>query len=285
MSFGDAPAPGATPTWPASSSTVIMTAQGHTQDRAELLGARRSLWAHYADPVSCYVYRALPPERRDREAADLAQVFLIGFFWGEDGNPPGLLNYDRSRGVRLRTYIARSIDNFLCSEHRRSTAALRQRLENAASLDQHGERGDLPPARELTVAAIEEIRERYGDEVADSLGPEDALTHSWAIALCNQAVNGVCASLSAKTRPAIEMILDNVQATGKPQHAWVATRVGSTERAVKVRWLRFCRAVEREVRRLLGVETCSADQLDDEVRFVLRHLGLDEKPAAGGEIL
>jgi len=304
MTFDDnARYPPGNPSYPTTLTTVVNQAQGADENQQEVREARLLLWESYADPVFCYFYRKLTPFGRQSEAGDLAQDFLIRFFRGSGEERPGLIHYDRSRS-RLRTYITRAIDHFLQDEHRRRSAVFRQKVEgDRLSLDRLTEEGQLPSVRGLT---IDEIRERYGEEVADAESPVDVFIRVLAIRLGNQALALALEDAHKTCTPEnllrIELILDNLaqgesadlSLDARPEahgtrndqsvsdrlsrnHRYVAEQTGTSEGTVKQTWFRFRNKMKQKLRELLGVDVPDEEnQTNEEVLFVLRYLGLDE---------
>jgi hypothetical protein len=272
--FGDSPDPGSVPVFHTTRRTLVEKAKGMAATPQESLEARRLLWEIYAGPVFCYVHNWLPRERRAREAADLAQDFLIKFFWGEQGKDPGLRNYDYTRG-KLRSYIGTAVDNFLITHVRRRNADIRRPLELAVSVEGlEREGGNLPPVSGLTV---EEVRERYGNEVADALSPKEAFIRCCALEYGYRAVERACRLQSPEMQPTVKLILENLWKTNKPDYARVAEQLGTTVGAVKQAFHRFRNDLIREVRQLVE-SNCSEDQSDSELKFILRQLGVHRKP-------
>ena len=274
MSFADPNGAGKNTPFPRTSTRRVLIAQGHSAGPEDVDRERKTLWANYADAVFCYIHHWLPSDRRDRDTGDLAQEFLVRFFWGDGTSPPGLLHYDAAEETRLRTYLARSIDHFLISDNRKQNAHYRRPVAGARSLDQlRAEGGDLQSVAGLT---IEELRQRYGDDMADGASPQEAFTRCWALALYNEAAAAVLETLAPEVRGTVERALDNLEQTGALQHARVAQALGAKETTVKQRWFRFRHDVKQEVRRLLARQTSSPNQLDEEAQFVERYLGLEE---------
>jgi RNA polymerase sigma factor (sigma-70 family) len=219
--------------------SVVLTAQGRSPGADEAL---EKLCRTYWWPLYGFVRRnGYKPE----EAQDLTQGFFALLLERRD------LDVVRQEKGRLRSYLLKSLKNFLAKARRHELAAKR------------GEGRALVPLDELLA------RERADVEPADSLTADRIFERRWALTLLER----VLARLEREYQSAGNANLFNClkeflsDEPGRRSQADVATELGMRENAVKQAFHRL----RQRYRQLLRDEIAQTVAVPGDVEDELRH--------------
>jgi RNA polymerase sigma-70 factor (ECF subfamily) len=121
----------------------------------------------------------------------------------------------------------------------------------------------------LDSAAAED---RFASEPADRLTPEEVFERRWALTVLDHAVEALSAEFVARgERERFERLRQFL--TGQEPHASyreVASELAMTEEAVRAAIVRLRRQLGRALREQIADTVATPDELDDEVRYLLR---------------
>src|SRR5438552_15495664 len=219
--------------------SVVLDAQGKWPSAEEAL---EKLCRTYWWPLYGFVRRqGYSPE----EAQDLTQGFFAMLLERRDFDA-----VRREKG-RLRSYLLKSLKNFLAKAHRRATTIKR------------GEGRPLVPLEELLV------RERADIEPADTLSADRIYERRWALTLLEQVLARLgneyrVACNSALFEQLKQMLSDEPD---RPSQAKIAQELSMTENAVKQAFYRL----RQRYRLLLREEIAQTVALPGDVEDELRH--------------
>lgn len=213
--------------------------------------ALESLCRTYWLPLYAYARR----RGADRHAAeDLVQGFFAVVL--ERG---ALAAADRERG-RFRTFLLTSFRNYAADEHDRAAAQKRGGGRTPLSLDVDFDDGEA----------------RIATEPSHGLTPEREFERRWALALLARALRRTRAAFEATTGRS-EMyaaLLPFVGGEGDAApYAEIATRLGTTEGAIKVAVHRLRAAHRENVRAEVRDTVGDGADVDAEIRDLLAALG------------
>jgi RNA polymerase sigma-70 factor (ECF subfamily) len=113
--------------------------------------------------------------------------------------------------------------------------------------------------------------DRYVEEPASDVSPDDQFHRKWALALLDRALNQTRSEYERGGKSALFARLAGLM-TGADlddSHREAAAALGMTEGAVKVAVHRMRRRF-RDILRSQIAETVDADDLDDEIEFLIR---------------
>jgi RNA polymerase sigma-70 factor (ECF subfamily) len=157
-------------------------------------------------------------------------------------------------GGRFRSYLLACLKHFLSHQRDRARALKRGGGTRFISLDS---------------AAAEE---RFASEPADRLTPDEVFERRWALTVLDRSVEALCAEFVARgERDRFERLREFL--TGQePQASYreVASDLAMTEEAVRAAIVRLRRQLGRVLREQIADTVATPDQLDDEVRHLLR---------------
>jgi DNA-directed RNA polymerase specialized sigma24 family protein len=226
-------------------SLVLAAGQRGSEGAEEALARLCSLYWY---PVFAFV-------RRQGHPADEAQDLTQGFFTRiiEKGD---LGDADRSRG-RFRSFLLTACQHFLSNER-----------DRARALKRGG--GRLPIS--IDVAAAEG---RYERALAHSETPERLYDRQWCLTLLAGVLEGLREDYEAAGKGRVfDRLKDFLTADeGAGTHAEAAGELGMTAAAVKVAVHRLRRRYRDELRRRVADTVESAEDVDDEIRHLLKTLG------------
>ena len=226
--------------------SLVLAAGQRGSEGAEAALAR--LCSLYWYPVFAFV-------RRQGHPADEAQDLTQGFFTRiiEKGD---LGDADRSRG-RFRSFLLTACQHFLSNERDRARAQKRGG-------------GRLPIS--MDVAAAEG---RYERALAHSETPERLYDRQWCLTLLDGVLEGLREDYEAAGKGRVfDRLKDFLTADeGAGTHSEVARELGMTGAAVKVAVHRLRRRYRDELRRRVADTVDSAEDVDDEIRHLLKTLG------------
>jgi len=204
---------------------------------------------------SLYWYPVFAFVRRQGHPADEAQDLTQGFFTRiiEKGD---LGDADRSRG-RFRSFLLTACQHFLSNER-----------DRARALKRGG--GRLPVS--IDVAAAEG---RYERALAHSETPERLYDRQWCLTLLDGVLEGLREDYEAAGKGRVfDRLKDFLTADeGAGTHAEAARELGMAAAAVKVAVHRLRRRYRDELRRRVADTVESAEDVEDEIRYLLTTLG------------
>jgi RNA polymerase sigma-70 factor (ECF subfamily) len=205
---------------------------------------------------SLYWYPIFAFVRRQGHPADQAQDLTQGFFARliEKGDLGGA---DRSRG-RFRSFLLTACQHFLANERDRELAKKRGGGRVPVSID---------------VAAAEG---RYDRALAHSETPERLYDRQWCLSLLAGVLDDLRLDYEAAGRERVfDRLKDFLTADeGAGTYADAARELGMTAAAIKVAVHRLRRRYREALRRRVEETVESAEDVDDEIRHLLRTLSL-----------
>lgn len=229
-----APAIFATTRW-----SVVLAASG--QSAGESATALEWLCATYWYPLYAYLRR----DGHERHTAqDLTQSFLSHLL---QDSRLGKVHPDKGR---FRSFLLASLKNFCANERRKA-----QRLKRGA---------------EFHFISIDEVmgEERFQRELGHGQTPDRAFEQTWAVTLLETVLVGLREQYAqngrADTFDALQVHLSG-ERNGTP-YAATATRLGTTEAAVKMAVLRLRRRFAEALRAEIEHTVTSAEEVDEEIR-------------------
>jgi RNA polymerase sigma-70 factor (ECF subfamily) len=225
--------------------SMVVAAGQHADAHAS--EALEQLCRTYWYPLYAYARRrGCPPA----DAEDLIQEFFARLLAREY-----LARADPVKG-RFRTFLLRGVDYLLADERDRAHTLKRGSGVAPISIDEHA------------------AERRYRHEPADALTPERVFERSWISAVLERAAGRLRAEYEASGRAGIHDVLSafRLDAAGQPAYAEVAARLGQSESAVKSAILRLRRRHQQLVREEIGHTVADPDEVDDEIRYLLRVL-------------
>ena len=155
---------------------------------------------------------------------------------------------------RFRSFLFASLKHFLSHERDKARALKRGGGTRFLSLDG---------------AAAED---RFASEPADRLTPEEVFERRWALTVLDRAVEALGAEFVARgERDRFERLRQYL--TGQEPHASyreVASELAMSEEAVRAAIVRLRRQLGRALRDQIADTVATPDQVDDEVRYLLR---------------
>ncbi len=183
-------------------------------------------------------------------AEDLVQGFFAEFLekgWAADA--------DRERG-RFRTFLRTAFRRFCADEHERAHASKRGGAVATLSLD------------------FEEGETRFQAEASRDMEPDRAFERRWALALLARALDRTRREEQAAGRgEAFETLVPWIGGSGEVRpYAEVATRLGSTEGAVRVAVHRLRARYRERLRDEIRDTVRDEAAVDDEIRQLLAAL-------------
>ncbi len=181
-----------------------------------------------------------------QEAEDLTQEFFARLLAKNY-----LADVDRTKG-RFRSFLLGSLKHFLANEWDRARAA---------------KRGGGQPPLSLDTRTAET---RYRSEPADELTPEKLLDRQWALALLDQVLARLQAEFVADGKGAqfSQLKLFLTEGKGTTSYAAVATKLQTTEGAVKVAVHRLRRRYRELLREEISHTVATPAEIDEEIRHL-----------------
>ena len=224
--------------------SVVLTAG--TLDSPEAFGALNRLSQMYWYPLYCCVRRhGYSPE----DAQDLTQAFFEKLL---ENNQIALADPERGR---FRTFLARSLENFLRSQHRDATAKKRGGGRQLASWD------------------AQTAEERYSSEPL-SVSPSALFERQWVGAMLETVLATVSREFAANSRAELFQVLEPHlwgDDTSTP-YARIAEDLKMTVVAVRVTLHRLRQRFNELLRTEIGNTVESPADVDDELRHLRRIL-------------
>lgn len=228
-------------------SRVVRAGSG---PRAESHVAIAELCASYWYPLYAYHRRR---GARPEEAEDAVQAFFGRLL------ESNLLSYaDPERG-RFRGFLVASFRQFLAARHAYESAACRRPPQAIASID------------------TAEAEARYHRELADHETPERTYDRAWALALLQRTMDLLRDEYAADGRSErFEALRGTLTGQAAVSHRELATRLGTTEGAVRVAVHRLRQRYAELLREEVRATVDDGEDVDSEIRELLSAL----QPAA-----
>jgi RNA polymerase sigma-70 factor (ECF subfamily) len=227
--------------WATTSWSQVLAARDapSSESRQALEGLCQAYWY----PLYAFVRRQGhdADEARDLTQAYFAQLLEKGY----------LEDFDPSRG-RFRIFLMASVKHFLSKEREKAQAWKRGGRAEVVSLD-------------------EDVEDRYRFEPADRLTPDEIYERRWALTLMEHALGRLSQEFADGGR---EREFEELQGfltgeTPKVPYRDVASRLGSSEAAVKMSVHRLRQRFGALLREEIAQTVSSPDDVDDEVRHLL----------------
>jgi RNA polymerase sigma-70 factor (ECF subfamily) len=197
----------------------------------------------YWFPIYAYIRRT---GKSGEDARDLTQAFLARMIEKND-----VSDADPARG-RFRTFLLASVRHFLANQHDAATAR---------------KRGG--GARHLPIE-IEDGERRYAYEPVDHQTPEHVFERRWALA----ALEAAMARLGQRyadgdRRPIFDALRPCLAGADPPSYAALATRLATTEAALRIAMHRLRRAFRDALRDVIEETVARPEDVDDELQYLL----------------
>jgi RNA polymerase sigma-70 factor (ECF subfamily) len=163
----------------------------------------------------------------------------------------------RPEAGRFRSFLLSSLRHFLSHEREKERALKRGGGTTPISLDS------------------DTAENRFANELADDLTPEEVFERRWALTVLDRALDRLRLELEARGEPERFDRLKQFLTGERPHPSYrdVAAELAMTEAAVKAAVHRLRRRLGRLLREEIGETVAKADEVDDEVRFLLRVVG------------
>ena len=218
-------------------------------DRVAAQAALASLCERYWYPLYAYVRRR---GRSPEDAHDSTQAFFASLLERRDFE-----HLDRDRG-RFRAFLLASLKHFLANEFAR---------------DQTLKRGGGVVPVSLTVDSAEA---RYVREPADATTPETLYERRWALTVIDRVLAGLREEWRSHRREHEFDALRSCLLGGAPPGGYAATaaQLGMSEGAVKTAVHRLRRRFQAQLRTDIAETVSDPSEIDDEIRYLIRALGL-----------
>lgn len=198
------------------------------------------------------LYACVRASGHDADSArDLTQGFFTKFL------EKGFLGRVSPDAGRFRSFLLASLRHFLSHERERERAEKRGGGTLPISLD------------------AEEAEGRFVAEPVDRLTPEEVYERRWALTILEHALAQLRHELVTRGEEArFERLREHlVGEEPRPSCRDVGAELGMSEDAVKAAIHRLRRRLGRLLREEIGRTVARTDEIDDEVRYLLRTLG------------
>jgi RNA polymerase sigma-70 factor (ECF subfamily) len=210
--------------------------------------ALATLCEAYWYPLYAYVRRrGTSPD----DARDLTQGFLMSLLERRD-----FAHLRQERG-RFRAFLLASLRHFLAND-----AARRRTLKRGG-------------AATVLPLAFDDAEGRYLVEPAESATPETLYERRWALTVIDRVLNELRSEWDADGRAAefdeLKSCLLGVNPPGG--YAAIATRLETSEGAVKTAVHRMRRRFQSALRRDIAETVSDPEDVDEEIRYLVRALG------------
>jgi len=224
----------------------VVLAAGHARSSAAEAALAEFCRAYWY-PLYAYARRSV---RTPADAQDLTQ----GFF-GHLLQSQILARAEAGKG-RFRSYLLGCFQNYIASDHARSTAQKRGGECPAFSLD------------------AQEAEARFGRELVDRHSPETLYEKSWALAVIDQAFGLLEAEVRRSGRaPLFEALCPFLQGdSAATSYVAVARNLGTSEGTIKVTVHRLRRRYRDLLRAVVARTVDSPTEVEEELRHLMQVL-------------
>ena len=221
--------------------TMVLTAGQTASPQAGR--ALEELCRAYWYPLYAYVRRR---GYDVHDAEDLTQEFFARLLAKHY-----LADVDRTKG-KFRSFLLASLKHFLANEWDRAHAAKRGGGQPLLSLD------------------TQKAETRYRSEPADELTAEKLLDRQWALALLDQVLDRLQAEFVAdgKAEQFDQLKMFLTEGKGTTSYAAVATKLQTTEGAIKVGVHRLRRRYRELLREEISHTVATSAEIEDEMRHL-----------------
>ncbi len=205
--------------------------------------ALAALCEAYWFPVYAYIRRT---GKSGEDARDLTQAFFARMIEKND-----VSDADPARG-RFRTFLLTSVRHFLANQHDAATAQKRG-----------GGATHLP-------IEVQDSERRYAYEPADHQTPELVFERRWALAALDAAMARVAQRYADGDRRRIfDELRPCMTGAEPPSYAAMATRLATTEAALRIAMHRLRRAFRDALRDVIAETVEHPEDVDDELQYLL----------------
>jgi RNA polymerase sigma-70 factor (ECF subfamily) len=162
----------------------------------------------------------------------------------------------QNRG-KFRSFLLKSLKNYLTDEHERQCALKRGGGEMLISID------------------AQEAEHRYQHEPAASETPEKLFEQRWAFALLDAALSRLDQEYAASGKGPLFTQLRGflVHGAHSKTHAQIAAQIGMSEEAVKKASQRLRQRYQQIIREEIGRTVATASEIEEEMRYLWSVLG------------
>jgi RNA polymerase sigma-70 factor (ECF subfamily) len=226
--------------------SVVLAAGDSTSPSS--MEALERLCHTYWYPLYAFIRRRGCPEH---DAKDLTQAFFSHLLRRQVFRS---ISADRGR---FRSFLLKSLKNFLADEHDRQQAQKRGGGQALISID------------------AEEAEHRYHLEPASTETPEKLFEQRWAMALLDAALSRLDQEYKASGKGELfkqlrESLLDGVQTR---TYGEIARQAGMSEEAVKKAAQRMRRRYQEIIREEISHTVATAGEVQEEMRYLWSVLG------------
>jgi len=197
------------------------------------------------------VYAFVRKQTRDvHDAQDVTQAFFTALL-----SKPCLENVQPDRG-RFRSFLLAAVKNFLSNERDKARALKRGGGITIHSLD--WKRGE----------------ERLRGEPVDHMTPERLFEREWAVALLGRVLEQLQAEQTTQRKQASFAVLRQFLGMDRSRASYstAATSLGISEQSARVAAHRLRKRYRELLREEIGHTTATAEEIDDELRFLFASL-------------
>lgn len=226
--------------------SVVVAAGDST--RGDGRAALEKLCQMYWYPLFVFIQRkGIRPD----EAQDLTQAFFEDFLERNQ-----VTRADRTRG-RFRSFLVRSLENFLHNEWRHRTATKRGGGHHFISLD-----------------ALQAETEVVHDTVATET-PEEAYARQWGLTLLEQTHRALEAEWADAGRSELfrELMAHLWSDLASVPYPELSARFDLTPVNLRVTFHRFRQRYRELLREAVAATVAEPEEIDDELRFLMRSVG------------
>jgi RNA polymerase sigma-70 factor (ECF subfamily) len=221
--------------------SVVLTAGGNESDSVRVRDALEKLCRAYWFPIYAFVRRC---GHSPHDAQDLTQEFFARLL-GKNY----LAGVDRARG-RFRSFLLGAVKHFLANEWDKARAQKRGGGKSPVPID------------------FSSAETSFGVEPADQWTAEKIFDRRWALALLEQVLRRL---REEHVRDGKEKLFEQLkptltEASRSISYAEIATRLGSSEGAVKVAVHRLRQRYRELLRAEIAETVASAADVEDEIR-------------------
>ncbi len=163
----------------------------------------------------------------------------------------------RRDGGRFRSFLLKSLDNFLANEWQRAQAQKRGGGQRLLSLD------------------VEEGEARFALDAPDGETPESIFDKRWAFTLLEHVAERLCDEYAAADKAVLfDQLRSSLQGDRSgPAYATVAAQCRMSEGAVKVAVHRLRQRYGELLRQAIARTVSSPSEVDDELRYLISVVG------------
>jgi RNA polymerase sigma factor (sigma-70 family) len=231
--------------FPSTQWSVVVAAQGGDDPAAR--EALATLCARYREPLVAFARRRGCSQER---AEDVVQGLFVQLL---ERRTFARARPDRGR---FRSFLLGCFTRYLADDSDRAAAAKRG-----------GDRGQPISANTGQDGSAAQA------ELADTATPESEYARRWALATLAHALAEVEAAYARSGRGAVfETLRATLTGEAEP-YAELARRLGSSEGAVKTASHRLRQRFAQALRSIVASTVATPDEVEDELRFLLRALG------------